>query len=307
MAISLDQDVSDILNDGGMEIQGSVELPVPAAVVYVKNGDVRMERIGGAAYFGGWEVEAPKMEEVGTFYGQPSAPAGWQRDQAVASGMKRLEVYNTRSVLVAAIGYRASWFVKDASGSILRSPDYFDGARRHVQALCYLSSKDGPAITPWGMVVLTAKGIQAGNLLRSFSDWDKHINVLRNRIAPNVPAWCFNLAIGTFGKTIETREVGKGDKTNIITPIGAYQPDTLNEETLEFLFVGSETARLMAQAKTKSNEWLENWGHPTPKGQPQNNPVNLPPSSETARNFPMHIEEANVALAGLPPEDDIPF
>ena len=44
-----------------------------------------------------------------------------------------------------------------------------------------------------------------------------------------------------------------------ITPIGAYLPNDMTEETMESLFVGNDTAKMMVDLKDQAKEWIEAW------------------------------------------------
>jgi hypothetical protein len=111
---------------------------------------------------------------------------------------------------------------------------------------------------PWGPAVLSAKGFQVKNLLGSFGAWDKHTSTLRRKIAVGVPAWCFYLAVGTFGKDRHQVMVGSGSQSPI-TPVGAYLPENLSEETLSKLFVGQQVAEAMVQYMDGAADWLSAW------------------------------------------------
>lgn len=296
MPISLDTETAAALNQTSIVASGAIELPFPAPYLWVINGDARLKTTGDARYFGGWATDAEKMAEISLIYGGTESPAGWLREEIVAESNKSLDCYLTRSVLCAPIDLRKSWFVMATGGSVSRSPDYFAGSRQHVQALVWLAGKSADGkITPWGPAVLSAKGFQAKNLLQSFADWTHQTESLRRKIAPGVPAWCFYLAIGTFGKERKTKMVGASGAQSPITPIGAYIPDHLTEETLESLFVGQEIASEMVRAKQDAAEWLQAWGTPSPK-----------PAGQAAPQAALPPDESDF-LDPIPPGEEIPF
>jgi hypothetical protein len=114
-------------------------------------------------------------------------------------------------------------------------------------------------LKPWGPVVLTAKGYQARNLLDAFARWEKATSQLRWKLAPGIPAWCFYMTLGTFGKERQVLNVGKPGAQSPITPISAYLPATMDEEVLQNLFVGNEAVEMMANLQDQASEWLHAW------------------------------------------------
>jgi hypothetical protein len=254
------------LNDGMLAGGQSVQLPFTAPFFYVVNGDIRLKAMGGVPYFGGWSVDAESCLDAAQEYGQEMQPLGFSRAESVGRGNKTIEIFQSRSILVAPIGIRRSWISEDPStGSIKRAADYFAGARQHTQLLAYVGHKDG-IIKPWAPGVLTAKGWQANFLQDAIKAWKNHIEKARKAAAPNVPAWCFYLSLGTFGSEVKLKSVGKGSQSTI-TPIEAYLPDQVNAELLEKLYVGKQIYADMVALKEDAKEWLEAWGHPSPKAQ----------------------------------------
>jgi hypothetical protein len=254
------------LNDGMLTGGQSVQLPFTAPFFYVVNGDHRLKAMGGVSYFGGWSVDAESCLDAAQEHGQQAQPLGFARAEAIGKNNKSIEIFQSRSILVAPIAIRRSWVSEDpGSGSIKRAPDYFLGARQHIQVLVFIGHKDG-IIKPWAPGVLTAKGWQANFLQDAIKNWKTHIEKVRRQVAPNVPAWCFYLSIGTFGTEIKIKSVGKGSQSNI-TPIEAYLPEQVTPELLEKLYVGKEIYSSMVGIKEDAREWLEAWGHPSPRAQ----------------------------------------
>ncbi len=267
MTISLKPETSATLNEGMQAVGAAIELPFPAPVFYVVNGDPRLKSAGGAQYYGGWATDADKLIEASVVWTENgTVPDGLERTEMMSAGNKTLDVFTARSIVVAPIDMRKSWFTQDQNGSIQRSPDYFQGARQHIQALCMLAEKheDGTFLA-WGPCVLSAKGMQAKRLHYSFTDWSRKIASTRKKIAPDVPDFCFYLAIGTFGKERKSEMVGQQGAQSAITPIGAYLPETISEQLLESLFVGQDVADQMALIRNDAAEWLTAWGTPTQK------------------------------------------
>jgi hypothetical protein len=107
--------------------------------------------------------------------------------------------------------------------------------------------------------VLTAKGYQARNLLDAFNLWNKATAPIRWKAAPGVPAWCFYLSLGTYGKERHVMNVGKPGAQSPITPITAYIPESFDEELISSLFVGEELAEKMAELQDQAADWLGAW------------------------------------------------
>jgi hypothetical protein len=272
MTIQIDQETLDEFQ-GTMQTSGTIELPFPVPYIWVINGDLKLKELGGPQAFGGWQVEAEKMLEAGLPYGQTEPPSGYVRKNVLDGKGKQVDSFLTRSVIVAPIDFRKSWFMKTPGGLVQRSADYFEGSRQHAQALVYLAGKKEGVFQPWGPAVLSAKGWQVKNLLKAFESWNKATTTPRQKVAPGVPAWFFYLAIGTFGAEVNTVMVGKGSDTSPITPISAYIPEKITEEQVESLFVGQEVADDMAMLKRDAQEWLHAWGSPTPRGTTQVQPA----------------------------------
>jgi len=250
--INLDQSTIDKLNSG-MTSSESIQLPFAAPFLWALNGQPGYKQQGGALYFGGWACKAEDLEAV-CRTGSLPVPPSWKSGTLSGRDGGEFDVFSTRSVIVAPIGKRESWLTDNK-----RSSHYVEGGRRHLQVLCYMGVKNGPKIEPWSPVVLTAKGYQAMNLAKSFSAWDKATINQRSKVAPGIPAWCFYLAIGTFGEQRQVMQVGKAGASSPITPIGPYIPDDLSEATVESLFVGDVIATIMADYQDKAYEWLGAW------------------------------------------------
>jgi len=255
--INLDPDLARRLNDG-MTSGETLDLPFPVIYVWAMNGQPSYKSQGGALYYGGWACKADDLDALKESGAGISDPAGWKRTTSASREGDEFEIYGTRHVIVAPIGKRQSWLLDGR-----RHGEYIDGARRHVQALCYMAERieEGKIVhyLPWGPVVLTAKGYQARHLLDAFTKWDKATAGLRRQIAPGVPAWCFYLALGTFGKERAAVNVGKPGAQSPITPITAWIPDGINETILAQLFVGQAVAEKMADLQDQASEWLAAW------------------------------------------------
>jgi hypothetical protein len=257
--ISLDPALAQKL-EAGMRMSDVIELPFPAPYLWALNGQPSYKSQGGALYYGGW---ATKAEDVDALIGASDlpVPAEWKRATIALRDGGEFEAYTTRNLIVAPIGKRESWLLDGK-----RSSEYMEGGRRHIQALCYLAEGIGDAgnrqFQPWGPVVLTAKGYQARNLLDAFSKWERATATLRWKVAPKVPAWCFYLSLGTFGRERQALNVGKPGAQSPITPIGAYISDRLDESMIANLFVGQEVAEHMAELQDQAAEWLGAWQDP---------------------------------------------
>lgn len=262
MTITLDPTLSKQLSDG-MKNGDGVELPFLAPYIWAVNGLASFKpqaETVPAMYYGGWAVKMEDMQACIDQLGVPLPPTMKQATIPSRDG-KEFEAYTTRTLIVAPIAYRSSWLYDGR-----RYMEYVDGGRRHVQALVYMGIKATPkTIEPWGPAILTAKGYQAKNLLDAFSAWDKHTSAIRYKVAPGVPAWCFYLSIGTFGKERQSINVGKPGSQSPITPIGPGLIE-LNETLMNAIFVGEKVAGAMGDFREQAQPWLKAWKQPDADG-----------------------------------------
>jgi hypothetical protein len=267
LPITLDTDLSKKL-DQGMRAGENIELPFPVVYIWTMNGQPSYKSQGGALYYGGWACKAEDLQAIVESQGV-TIPSNWKQVTISSRDGGEFEAYTTRSVIVAPIGKRESWLFDGK-----RMPSYVEGGRRHLQVLAYMAELQGTnggnggaragQLIPWGPVVLTAKGYQARNLLDAFARWDKATAQMRWKFAPGVPAWCFYLTLGTFGKDRQATNVGKPGAQSPITPISVFLPDNLNEggkfaDELSRLFVGQEIAAVMSDLQDQAYEWLNAW------------------------------------------------
>lgn len=284
MTISLQGDAAERLQTG-MEVGNATELPFFVPKMWVVNGDARLVSVGGALYYGGWAVSADDIKQFQEKYKFPEIPSFLQPGTMVTSDGKNIDIFSARSLIVAPIASRTTWSLQD--GTRLR--EYAPGSRQHAQVIALLANKDATGhYEVMGPIMLTAKGFQAKNLLDSFSAWDKATRSVRGVIAPGVPAWCFYLAVGTFGKERKQLMVGKSSQS-AITPIRAYVPDEISSDLVEKLFVGQEAVDMMVYYLEGSAEWLHAYDTNRKNG-------NVAPTGMD--DFP---------LDPVPPEDSIPF
>ena len=284
-SINLDPTLSKKL-DQGMRAGEAVELPFPVVYMWALNGQTSYKAQGGALYFGGWACKAEDLNAVAEQQGL-SVPKEWKLVTIASRDGGEFEAYTTRQAIVAPVGKRVSWLHEGK-----RSSNYIEGGRRHVQILAYLaetqSTNGSKQYIPWGPIVLTAKGYQARNLLDAFARWDKATSSIRRKVASGmhaavIPAWCFYLVLGTFGKERQAINVGKPGAQSPITPISAYIPEKITEQLMTSLFVGPEIAAVMSDMQDQAEDWLRAW-------------------NEAALLEPDEFQEAT-----FQPEEEIPF
>lgn len=259
--ITLDPNLSRKL-DHGMRSGDTTELPFPAVFIWALNGQTSYKSQGGALFYGGWACKTNDLQIAADQQGI-ALPANWQPVTIATRDGGEFLAHTTRHIVVAPFGKRLAWLHDGKRHSV-----YVEGGRRHLQVLAYLadvhSAEGQKTISPWGAVVLTAKGYQARNLLDAFSKWDRATSPIRRRVAPGIPAWCFYMSLGTFGKERQAVNVGKPGAQSPITPLSAFIPEQVTEELLESLFVGDETAAQMADLQDQAGEWLNAWKEPIP-------------------------------------------
>lgn len=278
--INLDNNLAKKL-DMGMRGGDAVDLPFSVVYIWAMNGQPSLKSQGGALYYGGWACKAEDLQTTAESQGL-SIPKEWKQVSIASRDGDEFEAYTTRSLIIAPIGKRESWLLDGK-----RFSEYTEGGRRHLQVLAYLAfahNENGARqMIPWGPVVLTAKGYQARNLLDAFSQWNRSTAQIRWKVAPGVPAWCFYLSLGTFGKERQAVSVGKPGAQSPITPISAFIPEKFTEELLASLYVGNEVAAKMSELYDQASDWLNSW----------------------RSNAPAEIEEFQEG--SLPPAEDIPF
>ncbi len=289
MTIEIPEEIGNRLSEG-MAGEGGAQLPFLAPVLWIVNGNLRLKSVGGAQYFGGWATNQEDIDSAAESLGK-NIPAGLTADEMTSKDGKPFSVYTARAVIVAPIAVRTSWTARDGG---MRMHDYFPGARHHGQALVYLASKEGQKYTPWGPAVLSAKGFQVKNLMSAFDVWNKATLGIRRKVAPKVPAWCFYLAIGTFGQEAKQVMVGAASSQSPITPIGPFLPESgVTEELLVRLFVGQEVAAEMADLLEQAQDWLNAWK----QDRQGNNGGGMP--ADYAGEYPDPVEPGT--------EEDVPF
>jgi hypothetical protein len=297
MAFEIDQEVAGRLNEG-MASNGAVELPFPAPTVWVLNGQNNLKQLGNALYFGGFAAKSDDVQAALDINGVKAPPHGFVDQEITPNQGQAFNALITRSVAVAPVCTRKAWIAKDG----VRTPDYVEGSRQHVQALVYMASVENKTFVPWGPAVLSAKGFQATNLLKAFSAWNKATSVLRAKNAPGVPAWCFYLMLGTFGAERKAVAVGPTGQQSQITPVGAYIPENMSVETLEQVFVGNDVAKAMSLMLTDAAEWRNAWDNASQDQLNQNGRGNQTPNMpQDDPNHWDHLQEPPIT------EEDIPF
>jgi hypothetical protein len=236
MTINLPEDVTPVNPTATTD---GIQLPFTAPLFWWNNGSKQLKQVGGVSYFGGWQGSNDLVETAMAEYG--ALPDGFTVEERTGNDGEYV-VYACRALTVVPIKTRKRW--KDN--------------RSHSQTLCLMAKKENNERLVWGPVVLSAKGYATDRLSKAIQSWVMHTREVREKIAPNVPAWYFWSALGTFGEHSE--EMVGGGKQSPITPIKAYLPE-ITEKLMENLYVGSETARHISELEKKSQEWAndEKW------------------------------------------------
>jgi hypothetical protein len=263
----------------GLNNKDGIELPFPVVYFWALNGqannsDRATDKTKAALFFGGWACNSDELQKSADAQGL-EIPADLHLFHASSRDGKAYDEHITRSLLVAPIAMRVSWYLF-ADGQTKRSADYFELARRHVQILAFMGVKDKDGkYQPWGPVVLSAKGHQASSLITftkkqqqegkwgAFDMFAKASAQLRTELAKengltDLPSWMFYTPVGTFGKERKQDLAGKGSNKSPITPMSTFV-DGLNKGLLESLFVGEENIDIMAGLKEQAEDWLNAW------------------------------------------------
>lgn len=260
--------------DEAMGNGGSAELPFSAAYFWPLNGDGRMKTavesgsMPPATYFGGWSVAKDNLQEladslgkaVPTMFGKPYESQG--RDKSFFN-------YSLRSLICAPIGMRQSWITDK-----MRTPNYVDGSRRHVQQIVMLGVPGANGIEAFGPAILSAKGYQAGNMLNAFTNWKRASTPARKQGFDGCSPWLFWVQVGTFGER-QQHMVGPVGRQSPITPIGGNLPKTLTVGNLKQLYVGDAVAEEMVRLVDDCRDWLSAWNE-TSSTQPAGEATDAP-------------------------------
>lgn len=276
--ITLENGLSERLNEG-MSVGSSIELPFFAPVFWVMNGDPKLRQVGGVHFFGGFAVSAEDWQKACyDEWGLANEPPTITRTEISTTDGRELDIYASRHLIVAPICSRVTWYTQDGA----RYTEFVKGARQHAQVLAYLAVKNDQTgnIDPLNVVMLSAKGYQAKNMLDAFGAWERTTKQIRGKVAPGVPAWCFYLSIGTFGNDRKQIMVGKGSSQSAITPISAYIPKELTGEIIEKLFVGQDVAEAMATYLEGAQEWLHAYDQKSGNNGNGTRPVEAPPEPD---------------------------
>lgn len=250
-------DTSKTALQDSMKSGEGVELPFPVLYFWSINGNPALKQIGGPQYFGGWGSKAEQIIETCERLEKPVPPI-FAPAEISTKDNKTYEAYIARTLIVAPIAFRNRWVAKDGK---LASPEYVEGYRRHVQCLTILGQydKDTRAVIYFAPAVLSAKGYQAGNLLTTLKEFEKHIDGERRKAAPNVPGTCFWRKLGTFGEKPNVRMVGPASSQSPITPICVELPEKLDTAKLAVFYVGKQGAAEMSRLYAEAGEWLGAW------------------------------------------------
>jgi hypothetical protein len=232
------------------------------------NGQAMFKKDNNAMFYGGWACKAEDLQAVADETGSP-IPASWTLTDVPTRNGDSFPGYVTRTLYVAPFAMREAW-LKDG----LHSPDYSDGARRHVQWLAWLGmkkavgNKEGQGdwkIESWGPVVLTAKGYQARSIKAAFDAWAKLTAPVRGSYAWNQ----FYATVGTFGKDRVAMTVGKAGKQSPVTLLSLWTVDKeqMTAELLKRLYVGGEVSAMMVSYFDEAEEWRNAWKHEEENGE----------------------------------------
>jgi len=269
----IDETSTAALQDSMKSGEG-IELPFPALYFWAINGNPALRQVGGPQYFGGWGSKAEQIIEACERLEKPLPPI-FSPAEISTKDNKTYEAYIARILIVAPIAFRNRWVAKDGKQA---SADYVEGYRRHVQVLTVLGqyNKEAKGVFYFAPTVLSAKGYQAGNLLTTLKEFEKHIDGERRKAAPKVPANCFYRKLGTFGENPNVKMVGPEKSQSPITPICVELPEKTDVAKLAIFYVGKQTAAEMSHLLNEAQEWLGAW---------KNAPVTKRPTSDDDAAF----------------------
>jgi hypothetical protein len=253
---------------GSLNVSDKIEPPFKAVYLWALNGQAMFKKDNNAMFYGGWACKAEDLQAVADETGSP-IPASWTLTDVPTRNGDAFPGYVTRTLYVAPFAMREAW-LKDG----LHSPDYSDGARRHVQWLAWLGmkkavgNKEGQGdwkIESWGPVVLTAKGYQARSIKAAFDAWAKATAPVRGSYAWNQ----FYATVGTFGKERVATMAGKQGAQSPVTLLSLWNVDEgqMTSELLKRLYVGGEVSAMMVSYFDEAEKWRNAWKHEEENGE----------------------------------------
>jgi len=235
-----------------------VQLPFSTVLFWWKRGGD--ERSDGTQKYGGWVASYENvLESIPTNpEGRADIPTKLSQEtfHSDYSGSS-YEVFTTRNIAFAAIGKRFKWTYRTPPDG---SKDPSDKGRGHLQVLglsAFLN--DDKSYKLWLPVILSAKGLSAKSLQDALDSWERKTIALRASECNGLPANFFWSHLGTFGKDVQKLQVGRGNKSNYITPIQIYMPSELNIDFLKRVYVGKDAAITMSVLAEQSQDWLTEW------------------------------------------------
>lgn len=277
-----------------MKTSDGIELPYPVLYGQAHNGNAQMEELGGIRYFGGWLFEQAKADDFFAAQGL-AVPPNFKVEKIKPKDGKPYDAYTVRNLPLAVIAKRFSWLNETTRQ---RAPQYFEGARRHLQLVALLGTANlaTKKFDPLFPAVLTVKGYQAEEVYAAFTVWDKATAEMRRALVgagkPVPPANLFYMALGTHGEKYVEKSVGK-NKTSPITPFTVTVPekDKLDKAYLLARYVGKDTATQMTDWLSQAQEWLGVWSKAVNEAETNGAPVTeaddfgAPPTGEASLPF----------------------
>lgn len=248
MSFDLPQEYNEAIKNANASAVSGIPLPYPAPELYWRHADAALasvNEIKDARRFGGWGVDKNLTDDINGL--PPELPRTWTLFTGLVSRKdgKTYDAYMTRSAWVAPIVRRYRW------------NDYSN--RSEVQYLCYFAETVNEKMTPWGLVVVSAKSLDTKPLDACFREFENKTAQLRGSTRHNF----FFIPVGTFGNApkFETRS-GKGGASSQVTPPQLYIPkDGYTVDLLKTVFVGLDIAKeikgILDNPAVK--EWADDW------------------------------------------------
>jgi hypothetical protein len=255
--INKENEMFDLDNEIINNVKGSwaageqgVQLPFSTVLFWWKRGGD--DRADGTQKYGGWVASYENVIENGG----GEIPSKLSQEQFQNYSGDLYEVYTTRNIAIAPIGKRFKWTYRSLPDG---SKDPSDKGRGHLQVLglsSFLNEQKEHVL--WQPVILSAKGLSAKSLQDALADWDRKTIALRASECNGLPSNFFWVHLGTFGKEVKKLQVGRGNKSNYITPIQIFMPE-LNIDYLNKVYVGKNAAITMSVLAEQSQDWLKEW------------------------------------------------
>lgn len=235
------------------------------------NGQKAFARVHPVLSSGGWAIPMEQLSAV------ENVPDMWTPGE-----LPHKDGSSTPAVLAAQIGLavimtRFHWVVRGERGPVV-VPEYVDGAKGKVQALCVIKGLSMP--TPMMITVSGMAGKHLGQVVRTFrTQIIAPASALKKQAMPLYTFWMPVKA----GPAVNVGQSGK--QSPITPPVAGWDQEAVKDpakrlDLLRKLFVGAEVVAFCAEHWQEAQEWAQAKAPQQSSGMPDDNGDELPPPPE---------------------------